>query len=66
MPTINRTALALRVAKLEGGRVNLTIAQIREAQRLVLLLLATEYTDMDVLALLARVRGAARKGKGRR
>lgn len=58
---INLNELDQRIAKLEGKRVELPIAQIKEARRCVLTCLA-RYSEEDVLELLHKYRNAPRVG----
>lgn len=58
---IDRTDLALEVARLEGKKYGVNIAQIREVLHSVLVLLAREDPG-SVYALLERVRVEQQKG----
>jgi hypothetical protein len=53
LPRINENKLAEEIAEREGGKKNLTIAQIKEVQRHLLDLLA-EKPCSDVFALIAK------------
>lgn len=50
---INLNKLAVEISKLEGKKVNLSIAQIKEVLRIVLFILADEKPS-DVLKLLGK------------
>lgn len=50
---INQNDLAVEIARVEGGRKNLTIAQIKEVQKILLRLLGG-MAEKDVLALVRR------------
>lgn len=52
---INRNKMAKWVAEREHGKVNLSIAQIKEAGRWYLIYLATECRPSEVLDLLDKV-----------
>ena len=52
---INRNTLARDVTKAEGLKVSVSIAQVKEVQRLILEELACKYGEDATLALLRRV-----------
>jgi len=52
---INENILAKKIAEVEGGRKNLSIAQIKEVQKLLLDYLATEWSngnEVEVIKLI--------------
>jgi len=53
---VNQNILARRVALEEGKRRQVSIAQLKEILQLVVIRLANEHTEADVLSLLARYR----------
>ena len=56
---INQNTLARRIALEEGKKRQVSIAQVKEILRIAIISLANDYTEADVLKLLARYR---RKG----
>ena len=55
MKRINQHKLAIAISKIEGGKVNLPIAQIKEVQKKLLEELA-KYPDKQILALINKFR----------
>lgn len=53
---MNRNELAVRVSQLEGKKVQINIAQIKEVLKCTLQIMATEMTDLQVTTMLERVR----------
>jgi len=52
---INENILTKKIAEVEGGRKNLSIAQIKEVQKLLLDYLATEWSngnEVEVIKLI--------------
>lgn len=52
---INQNTLAKAVALVEGKKINVNIAQIKEVQR-ALLILISQYPDEEILKLINRYR----------
>jgi len=50
---INKNKLAKRVAEEEGGKYNMTIAQVKECMRQTFLALL-DYEDYEIIKMLAR------------
>ena len=53
---VNQNTLARRIALEEGKKRQVSIAQVKEILRIVIIRLANDYTEADVLKLLARYR----------
>lgn len=53
---INRNRLSVMVSKIEGKKIQMNIAQIKEVQRCLLSILADEYREDDVINLLKRIK----------
>lgn len=62
MPRINEHALAVRVCKLEGKRIEVNIAQVKEVIRCVLDELSQRDPD-DVLDLMGKHLASVEKAK---
>lgn len=52
---INQNKLARSVCELEGGKVNLPIAQVKEVIACTLRILAFEHKPSEIMALLEKV-----------
>ena len=46
---INQNELAKRIAEREGGKKNLSIAQIKEVQKLIWTILAEDINNLDIM-----------------
>lgn len=55
--SVNQNTLARRIALEEGKKRQVSIAQVKEVLRIAIIRLANDYTEADVLRLLARYRG---------
>jgi hypothetical protein len=56
MRKINENSLSKEVAKVEGKKVEVNIAQIKEVQNCLLNVLATNFTDEQITELVSRHR----------
>lgn len=57
MAKINENKLAVTVAACEAGRVQVSIAQVKEVVKCTLITLATDYRRSEVVALLEKHSG---------